>query len=38
LGRVTGPKCLFGEVTGRKACSAPGLEKSGKILCSRANF
>lgn len=38
LGRVTGPECLLGEVTGRKACSVPGLEISGKILCSRANF
>lgn len=38
LGRVTGPECLLGEVTGRKACSEPGLEISGKILCSRANL
>lgn len=38
LGRVTSPECLLGEVTGRKACSVPGLEISGKILCSRANF
>lgn len=38
LGGVTGPKCLLGEDTGRKACSMPGLEKSGKILCSRANL
>lgn len=36
--RITGPRCLPGEVTGRKACSMPGFEKSGKILCSRANF
>lgn len=38
LWSVTGSTCLFGEVTGRKTRSRPGLEKSGKILCCRANL
>lgn len=38
LGRVTGSKCFCGEVTGRKARSMTGLEKSGKILCCCANL
>lgn len=38
LGRVTSSTGLFGEVTGRNARSITGLEKSGKILCCRANL
>lgn len=38
LWRATGSNCLCGEVTGRKARSMAGLEKSGKILCCRANL
>lgn len=38
LGRISSSTGLLGEVTGRNARSITGLEKSGKILCCRANL